>query len=688
MSVVDEQPVDLRSVAGNGGRRSEIGPHEPQSCVRTSTRASLRVAAKRWFLSALCLLVTISSVEATESVILVNRNSGQCVTIPGGSSQPGLQMVQMPCRGPLDEQWTLQPVGSGYRIVSNLNGLCLEVAGASLADNAAVQQSPCTSGSNKIWKKKVSGSWFRLIAKHSNKCLAVSNASRDEGAGMVQLACSNAADRRWTISASPLPSLWSPKVPFTIVPAAAANMADGRLLLWSAYGRLYFGGNHGETYTVIYDPATGTATERLVSVTGHDMFCPGTSMLPDGRILVNGGSSSSKTSIFNPAPGIPDNARWSGSQQMIIPRGYNGNTVLSNGEVLTLGGSWSGGEGNKHAEVWSSGNGWRQLPGVPVDGFIGPDPKGVYRGDNHMWLIAASDRWVFHAGPAVQMHWIDTKDTGDIVDAGPRGIDAYAMNGNAVVYDAGRILKLGGAPKYDGGKATDGAYVIDIRAGPGAAVSVRSVAPMTFPRTLHNSVVLPNGQVVVVGGMNISKIFSDLRPVYMAELWDPQTETFIRLAPMQTPRTYHSVALLMLDGRVFVGGGGLCIDNYSGTCNNHPDAEILTPPYLLNADGTPAQRPVITSAPTETAPNMMILVQTNTAVASFALVRMAAATHSINNDQRRIPLPIASGNHTQGYSLHIPADTGDVLPGNYMLFALSASGRPSIAKVINIANIN
>jgi galactose oxidase len=455
-------------------------------------------------------------------------------------------------------------------------------------------------------------------------------------------------------------------------------MADGRLLLWSAYNRFYFGGDHGETYTVIYDPVTGAATERLVSNTDHDMFCPGTSVLPDGRILVNGGSSSSRTSIFDPVTRI-----WSRSQEMIIPRGYNGNTLLSTGDVLTLGGSWSGGRGNKHSEVWSSGNGWRELPGVPVDDFIGPDPKGVYRGDNHMWLIAASNGWVFHAGPAVQMHWIDTNGNGGVVAAGPRGNDAYAMNGNAIVYDTGKILKLGGASKYDNGKATDGAYAIDIRGGPTAPVSVRNVAPMAFPRTLHNSVVLPNGQVVVVGGMNISKVFSDLRPVYMAELWDPQTETFARLAPMRTPRTYHSVALLMLDGRVFVGGGGLCVDGYAD-CNNHPDAEILTPPYLLNADGTPAARPAITSAPASAAPSTTITVRTDTAVDSFALVRMAAATHSVNNDQRRIPLPITGGSLTDGYWLRIPADRGVVLPGNYMLFALDAAGRPSIAKVVQI----
>jgi galactose oxidase len=183
--------------------------------------------------------------------------------------------------------------------------------------------------------------------------------------------------------------------------------------------------------------------------------------------------------------------------------------------------------------------------------------------------------------------------------------------------------------------------------------------------------------------MNVSKVFSDTRAVYMAELWDPQTETFTRLSAMQTPRNYHSTALLLLDGRVFVGGGGLCGDDQT-TCNNHPNAEILTPPYLLNADGTPAVRPVITAAPAMAAPGTVITVKTDTPVATFALIRMSAVTHSVNNDQRRVPLTITGGDPTAGYVLPLPTDTGTLLPGNYMLFALNSTGRPSVATVIQI----
>lgn len=56
------------------------------------------------------------------------------------------------------------------------------------------------------------------------------------------------------------------------------------------------------------------------------------------------------------------------------------------------------------------------------------------------------------------------------------------------------------------------------------------------------------------------------------------------------PRTYHSVAVLLHDGSVFSGGGGLC-----GKCdNNHFNGQIWRPPYLFNADDTPATRPTIT----------------------------------------------------------------------------------------------
>jgi hypothetical protein len=150
---------------------------------------------------------------------------------------------------------------------------------------------------------------------------------------------------------------------------------------------------------------------------------------------------------------------------------------------------------------------------------------------------------------------------------------------------------------------------------------------------------------------------------------------------MQTPRTYHSTAILLPDGRVFVGGGGQC---GAGCAQNHLNAEILTPPYLLNANGTAATRPTIVTAGASASPGGTLPVTTGTAVTSFALMRLSAVTHTVNNDQRRIPLKIQSTSGPASYVLAIPSDPGVVLPGYYMLFALNASGVPSVSTTVQI----
>ncbi|PWW66821.1 galactose oxidase [Actinokineospora spheciospongiae] len=466
--------------------------------------------------------------------------------------------------------------------------------------------------------------------------------------------------------------LWGATVGFPIVPVASALLPNNKLLTWSAYAADNFGGSNGYTQTAIMDLTTGQVTQRRIDNTGHDMFCPGISMLADGRVLVAGGSDAKKASIYNPATDT-----WSASGELNTARGYQSQTTLSTGEAFTVGGSWSGGEGNKVGEVYSpAGNSWRTLSGVRPEPFLTVDPQGVYRADNHTWLFAVGGGRVFHAGPSRRMNWVSTTGTGSVTDAGLRGDSADAMNGNAVMYDVGKILTVGGAPAYQNADATARAYTVDITTG---SPVVQRVGDMAYPRAFANSVVLPNGTVVVIGGQAYPVPFSDQTAVLTPELWNPVTGTFTRLAPMAVPRTYHSVANLLPDGRVFSGGGGLC-----GTCaTNHPDGQILTPPYLLNPDGTPKPRPTITSAPTTAANGAVLTIGTDRAVTGFALMRVGSTTHTVDTDQRRIPLtpiPLSPTSH----QITIPTDPGVALPGSYLLFALDADGVPSTAKEIRI----
>jgi galactose oxidase len=150
------------------------------------------------------------------------------------------------------------------------------------------------------------------------------------------------------------------------------------------------------------------------------------------------------------------------------------------------------------------------------------------------------------------MHWITTAGNGTLVPSILRGDDTDAMNGNAVMYDVGKLLTIGGAKNYDDGPGSRRAYMIDIN---GAEATVKRTAnDMQFARALINSVVLPNGEVVVIGGQSAVKLFTDNDAILEAEIWTPSTERFRTLTQMSIPRTYHSVALLLKDGRVWAAG--------------------------------------------------------------------------------------------------------------------------------------
>lgn len=614
-------------------------------------------------------------VATPQNAFLVTRVGGMCATPTGGSTASGAALVQATCRDLPQLVWELRPATPGaYQFVNRNSGLCLAVNGASTADGATLVQSPCVATApSQAFALRPVGDDVELVAAHSGKCLE-NKSSMNEGAELIQWTCNGGAHQKWAVSGPGAPSAWTAPISTPIIAVAASTLRNGKVLMWSSHDRFTFGGG-GRTYTAIFDPETGVSSEAIITNTGHDMFCPGTSTLPDGRIMVSGGSGNNKVSVYDPATNI-----WTAERTLNVGRGYQGDTVLPSGDVLTVGGSWSGGQGGKIAEVWNRPTGWRTLPNVSGEALATADPAGVYRADNHMWLYGAVGNRVFHAGPSAEMHWISTKGDGEITSAGLRGDDADAINGNAVMYDAGKVLKLGGAPAYDNGVATTSAYTIDFSRGPARPVSVVKQKPMTFPRAFANAVVLPSGEVVVVGGHAVSIPFSDARSMMAPEIWSPQTGAFTRLASMAVPRNYHSIALLMRDGRVFAAGGGQC---GSGCAGNHFEAEILTPPYLLNADGTPARRPTITAAPSRATWGETISVATRQEVASFAIVRLGATTHTVNNDQRRLPLPILSASGLS-YELALPSDKSALIAGEWMLFAMNAQGTPSVAKILHV----
>lgn len=497
-------------------------------------------------------------------------------------------------------------------------------------------------------------------------------------------AWSSAAEINILSAAGPPPSgagvgSWGPTIDIPVVPVSAALDHDsGKVLVWSSYRDDRFtGGNGGFTITATYDPATATVSQRTVSNTQHDMFCEGLSIDFHGRVLATGGNDNLRASQYDPAG---DN--WFSVPNMNIGRGYQSQTTISDGRTFVIGGSWSGGQGGKNGEIYSpTSNTWTALSGCPVAPLLTNDAGGVFRSDNHAWLFAWKGGSVFQAGPSKAMNWYGTAGAGSTKPAGLRAGDGDSMNGNAVLYDAvaGKILTVGGAPNYQDSAnnpttATFNAHIITL-GNQNVNPTVDTINNMYFQRAFHNSIVLPDGKVFIVGGQVTPQPFSDDTSILTPEIWNPNGFHFVKAAPQPIPRNYHSVGLLLLDGTVFSGGGGLC-----GDCaTNHFDAQIYYPPYLYTASGALAARPTINSVSTgAVGVGKSFTVGTTGCTTAYSLIRYSSTTHTVNTDQRRLALT------SNGNTITIPADPGVALPGYYMIFCLNTAGVPSVAKTIQI----
>ena len=70
---------------------------------------------------------------------------------------------------------------------------------------------------------------------------------------------------------------------------------------------------------------------------------------------------------------------------------------------------------------------------------------------------------------------------------------------------------------------------------------------------------------------------------------------------------------------------------------------------------------------------------------TFSMIRVSATTHTVNTDQRRIPLDGQDGGDGKSFSVNMPSDYGVVIPGYYMMFAMNEAGTPCVAKFFKVS---
>ena len=351
----------------------------------------------------------------------------------------------------------------------------------------------------------------------------------------------------------------------------------------------------------------------------------------------------------------PPTLSWSHASELNVRRFYPTSLTLGDGRVLTLfGQNTSTGVPSASLEVFTPGGAgsWAAPKALPFDYFYYP------------WTFLLPGGDLFVAGPQKPARRFNPTAATIVDDPAKQFNQVFSqrgvnMDGTAVLLPlrppgyAPRVLIAGG----NGADTQQSAEWIDLSA---ATPAWKQLPDMKVARDKLNSVLLPDGQVLIVGG-TVTPL-PDGGPV---ELFDPEDPSagFEAGPSIQFVRGYHSAALLLADGSVLVGG-----DPNGGTTPN----ERYLPPYFFKA------RPTITSAPASVGFGASFSVSTPQAggISEVVLMRPGAVTHAFNQAQRYVGCAIASAGGTSVQATAPP--NGNVAPpGHYLLFVVDGDRVPS-----------
>ncbi len=440
---------------------------------------------------------------------------------------------------------------------------------------------------------------------------------------------------------------------------------------------LYWGYGPRADQTRLWDQATGLYTQPAPQpqsiVADENIWSGAHAHLNDaaGTILVHGGfrdnpnpprtvDTERRAFLFNPST-----STFVAAPDMHVGRFYPTTLTLADGTALTLFGSNHAGTELVDAslEIFSPGGAgaWSAPKPLPFNYLYYP------------WTFLLPGGDLFIAGPQKPARRFDPT-ANPVIDDPARQYNQIAspqrgvnMDGTAVLlplrpphYEP-RVLVAGGTSDGANWSSTEAnalrtAEWIDLSV---AAPAWQALPDMNVARRHVNSVLLPDGRVLILGGFETPP---DGGPV---EIFDPQDPaTGFQLGPnMRYPRGYHSSAILLPDGSVIMGG-----DPNGG---NTPNERYL-PSYFFKP------RPTIAGTPPTVAYGATFSVQTPTpgAISEIVLMSVGAVTHGFNQNQRYVGCAI-TGTTATAVDATAPPDGTIAPPGHYLLFLVDHDRTPS-----------
>ena len=379
-------------------------------------------------------------------------------------------------------------------------------------------------------------------------------------------------------------TLWAPQGtvaglntdPLTHAFHTASLLPNGTILL--------AGGTDGQNVLAsaeVFDPATGNFTLTVSSMAAarerHSA-----SLLPNGRVLLAGGSTSSSgvtgptnsAELYFPNPGA-----FRPAAVMISSHSQHVAVSLPNGNVFVAGGYNGLNTVTNTAEVYqSTTNTWIAAAPMPA---------------NQQRAVAAAvqlqDGTIMVCGGINQNGLLNS-----VLIYNPT-TNAWAVNGEAMpsalqshtatLLANGRVLVAGGD---NGFGETNSSFIYDPAQADGSRWSATN--PLKHARFGHTATLLPNGSVMVSGGVAQLSGNPEANALQSIEFFHPAFDAWTSATSFVNPRSFHTATLAPNGAVYFIGGanGSIGADQSVSFYKKYeamyftsqPDQESLTSPSL------------------------------------------------------------------------------------------------------------
>lgn len=460
----------------------------------------------------------------------------------------------------------------------------------------------------------------------------------------------------------------------------AALLRTGKVLLMAGSGNSQANFDAKQFDTLLWDPVANTFQKIN---TPWDVFCAGQAFLPNGELLVAGGTKKYEilaqdspdgkkhefqglkdSYIFNPQTeryektGFLQHARW-----------YPTLVTLANGAVVAVSGLNEKGDidpGNTESYDQAAGA-WIEHPDLYKE--FPTYPSLLLANDGRLFFSGANAGY----GPAT----LAARQSGlwNLTNNGfqpVQGLPLPELNetaGTVLLPPAQeqKVMFVGGGGAGDTQETTARTALVDLDT---PSPTWQRGPDMSVAKRYPGVVVLPDDTVLVSGG---SKAYRG-KDSLTAQIYHPDTNTFTPAADPLVGRDYHSSYLLLPDGRVAVfGSNPLSDDNFF-----EGRVEIYTPAYVYRGD-----RPVIRTAPATVTRGQTVTIGVSQKASKVRLIRPGAYTHVTDTEQRSVALPVvqqANGSVT----VTVPQNANLLPPDWYMLFVDNGDNVPSVATWVQV----